>query len=124
MVARILSGIVGLFMLWTCLGWLMDPATAAAGLAMPLLEGMGGNTQIGDFTSFFFTAGLFACIGAYRAEYTWLYASISLLGSAAIFRSLAVVAHGSDPLTMAIIFEIIMTAILILSVYLMKKENA
>tara|TARA_B100000929_G_scaffold283074_1_gene263764 strand:+ start:616 stop:990 length:375 start_codon:yes stop_codon:yes gene_type:complete len=124
MVARILSGIVGLFMLWTCLGWLMDPATAAAGLAMPLLEGMGGNTQIGDFTSFFFTAGLFACIGAYRAEYAWLYASISLLGSAAIFRSLAVVAHGSDPLTMAIIFEIIMTAILILSVYLMKKETA
>lgn len=124
MVARILSGIVGLFMLWTCLGWLMDPATAAAGLAMPLLEGMGGNTQIGDFTSFFFTAGLFACIGAYRAEYAWLYASISLLGSAAIFRSLAVVDHGSDPLTMAIIFEIIMTAILILSVYLMKKENA
>ena len=124
MVARILSGIVGLFMLWTCLGWLMDPATAAAGLAMPLLEGMGGNTQIGDFTSFFFTAGLFACIGAYRAEYAWLYASISLLGSAAIFRSLAVVTHGSDPLTMAIIFEIIMTAILILSVYLMKKETA
>ena len=124
MVARILSGIVGLFMLWTCLGWLMDPATAAAALAMPLLEGMGGNTQIGDLTSFFFTAGLFACIGAYRAEYAWLYASISLLGSAAIFRSLAVVAHGSDPLTMAIIFEIIMTAILILSVYLMKKETA
>ena len=123
MVARILSGIVGLYMLWICLGWLMDPATAAAGLAMPLLEGMGGNTQIGDFTSFFFTAGLFACIGAYRAEYAWLYASISLLGSAAIFRSLAVVAHGSDPLTMAIIFEIIMTAILILSVYLMKKET-
>ena len=123
MVARILSGIVGLFMLWTCLGWLMDPETAAAALAMPLLEGMGGNTQIGDFTSFFFTAGLFACIGAYRAEYAWLYASISLLGSAAIFRSLAVVAHGSDPLTMAIIFEIIMTAILILSVYLMKKET-
>ena len=124
MVARILSGIVGLFMLWTCLGWLMDPATAAAGLAMPLLEGMGWNTQIGDFTSFFFTAGLFACIGAYRAEHTWLYASISLLGSAAVFRSLAVVTHGSEPLTQAIIAEIVMVAFLILSVYLMKKENA
>ena len=124
MVARILSGIVGLFMLWTCLGWLMDPATAAAGLAMPLLEGMGGNTQIGDFTSFFFTAGLFACIGAYRAEHAWLYASISLLGSAAVFRSLAVVTHGSEPLTMAIIFEIVMVAFLGISVYLMKRENA
>ena len=124
MVARILSGIGGLFMLWTCLGWLMDPATAAAALAMPLLEGMGGNTQIGDFTSFFFTAGLFACIGAYRAEHRWLYAYISLLGSAAVFRSLAVVTHGSEPLTQAIIAEIVMVAFLILSVYLMKKENA
>jgi hypothetical protein len=124
MLARILSGIVGLFMLWTCLGWLMDPEAAAIGLAMPLLEGMGGNTQIGDFTSFFFTAGLFACIGAYKAEYTWLYASISLLGSAAIFRSLAVVLHGSEPLTQAIIAEIVMVGFLILSVYLMKKETA
>ena len=124
MLARILSGIVGLFMLWTCLGWLMDPEAAAIGLAMPLLEGMGGNTQIGDFTSFFFTAGLFACIGAYKAEYTWLYASISLLGSAAVFRSLAVVLHGSEPLTQAIIAEIVMVGFLILSVYLMKKETA
>ena len=124
MLARILSGIVGLFMLWTCLGWLMDPEAAAIGLEMPLLEGMGGNTQIGDFTSFFFTAGLFACIGAYKAEYTWLYASISLLGSAAIFRSLAVVLHGSEPLTQAIIAEIVMVGFLILSVYLMKKETA
>ena len=124
MLARILSGFVGLFMLWTCLGWLMDPEAAAMGLAMPLLEGMGGNTQIGDFTSFFFTAGLFACIGAYKAEYTWLYASISLLGSAAIFRSLAVVLHGSEPLTQAIIAEIVMVGFLILSVYLMKKETA
>tara|TARA_B100001105_G_C22075631_1_gene308574 strand:+ start:40 stop:414 length:375 start_codon:yes stop_codon:yes gene_type:complete len=124
MIARILSGIVGLFMLYTCVGWLMDPAAAAAGLAMPLLEGLGGNTQIGDFTSFFFTAGVFACIGAYRSEHAWLYATISLLGSAAIFRSLAVVTHGSDPLTMAIGFEIVMSAILILCVYLMKKESA
>ena len=123
MIARILSGIVGLFMLWTCLGWLMDPASAAAGLAMPLIEGMGGNTQIGDFTSFFFTAGLFACIGAYRAEHVWLYAPISLIGSTAIFRSLAVVTHGSEPLTMAIGIEIVMSAVLILCVYLMKKES-
>ena len=124
MIARGLSGIVGLIMLYTCVGWIVDPASAAAGLAMPLLEGMGGNTQIGDLTSFFFTAGVFACIGAFRAEHVWLYASISLLGSAAVFRSLAIVAHGSVPLTQAIVFEIIMTAVLVLCVYLMKKESA
>jgi len=67
---------------------------------------------------------VFACIGAYRSEHAWLYASISLLGSAAVFRSLAVVAHGSVPLTQAIVFEIIMTAVLVLCVYLMKRESA
>ena len=123
MIARILSGIIGLFILWNCLGWIIDPGTAAAGLAMPLLEGMGGNTQIGDFTSFLFTAGLFACIGAYRAEHVWLYASISLIGSTAIFRSLAVVTHGSDPFIMAIGIEIVMSAVLILCVYLMRKDS-
>ncbi len=123
MLARILSGIVGLFMLWTCLGWLMDPEAAAIGLAMPLLEGMGGNTQIGDFTSFFFTAGLFACIGAYRAEHIWLYPTISLIGSAALFRSYAVVAHASEPLVSTIVFEIVISAILILCVFSMKKTQ-
>ena len=91
MIARILSGIIGLFMLYTCVGWIMDPATAAATLAMPVFEGMGGNTQIGDYPSFFFTAGVFACIGAYSSEHAWLYASSSLFGSAAVYRSLAIV---------------------------------
>ena len=107
MIARILSGIIGLFMLWICVGWVIDPESAAISLEMPLLEGMARNTQIGDFSAFFFTAGLFSCIAAYRAEYVWLYASISLLGSAAIFRSLSVVVHGADPLTSAIVGEII-----------------
>ena len=124
MIARILTGIIGLYMLFTCVLWLLDPTNAAAALQMTLLDGMGGNTQIGDFTSFFFTAGVFACIGAYRSEHAWLYASISLLGSAAVFRSLAVVAHDSVPFTEAIVAELVMTAVLVLCVYLMKKESA
>ena len=64
--ARLISGIIGAFMLLQALNWLFDPSSAAAGLSMSLLEGEGGNTQIGDFTSFFFTAGLMAVIGAYR----------------------------------------------------------
>ena len=123
MIARILSGLIGVLMLLNCLWWILDPSTAAEGLAMPLLEGLGSNSQIGDFTSFFFTAGLFACIGAYRAEHIWLYPTISLIGSAAFFRSYAVVAHGSDPLVSTIIIEIIMSAILILCVVLMKRAQ-
>ena len=123
MIARILAGLVGVLMLLNCLWWILDPSTAAEELAMPLLEGLGSNSQIGDFTSFFFTAGLFACIGAYRAEHIWLYPTISLIGSAAFFRSYAVVAHGSDPLVSTIMIEIIMSAILILCVVLMKRTQ-
>ena len=123
MIARILSGLIGALMLLNCLWWILDPATAAERLAMPLLVGLESNSQIGDFTSFFFTAGLFACIGAYRAEHVWLYPTISLIGSAALFRSYAVVAHGSEPLVSTIVFEIVMSAILILCVFLMKRAQ-
>jgi len=123
MIARILSGLIGVLMLLNCLWWILDPATAAERLAMPLLVGLESNSQIGDFTSFFFTAGLFACIGAYKAEHIWLYPTISLIGSAAFFRSYAVVAHGSEPLVSTIVFEIVMSAILILCVFLMKRAQ-
>jgi len=46
-----------------------------------------------------------------------------LIGSAAFFRSYAVVAHGSDPLVSTIIIEIIMSGILILCVALMKRAQ-
>ena len=127
--ARVISALIGAFMLYSALGWILDPASAAAGLAMTLVTGpgettLGMNTQIGDFTSFFFTAGIMACIGAYRNEHVWLYATISLLGSAALFRTYAGLVHGADFLTMAIYAEIIMSALLVLSVYLMKKADS
>ena len=104
--ARVISALIGAFMLYSALGWIIDPASAAAGLAMTLVEGpgettLGMNTQIGDFTSFFFTAGIMACIGAYRNEHVWLYGTISLLGSAAVFRTYAGLVHGADFLTAA-----------------------
>ena len=126
--ARVISGLIGVFMLYSALGWIIDPKSAAEGLAMTLVTGpgettLGMNTQIGDFTSFFFTAGLMACIGAYRNEHIWLYATISLLGSAAVFRTYAGLVHGADFLTVAIIFEIVMSLLLLLSVYKMKSDS-
>ena len=126
--ARAISGLIGVFMLYSALGWIIDPKSSAEGLAMTLVTGpgettLGMNTQIGDFTSFFFTAGLMACIGAYRNEHIWLYATISLLGSAAVFRTYAGLVHGADFLTVAIIFEIVMSLLLLLSVYKMKSDS-
>ena len=126
--ARVISALIGAFMLYSALGWILDPASAAAGLAMTLVTGpgettLGMNTQIGDFTSFFFTAGIMACIGAYRNEHVWLYSSISLLGSAAVFRTYAGLVHGADFLTTAIVFEVVMSLLLLLSVYKMKSNS-
>ena len=126
--ARVISGLIGVFMLYSALGWIIDPASAAAGLAMALVEGpgettLGMNTQIGDFTSFFFTAGIMACIGAYRNEHVWLYGTISLLGSAAVFRTYAGLVHGTDFLTTAIVFEVVMSLLLFLSVYKIKSDS-
>ena len=126
--ARVISGLIGAFMLYSALGWIIDPASAAAGLAMTLVTGpgettLGTNTQIGDFTSFFFTAGIMACIGAYRNEHIWLYGTISLLGSAAVFRTYAGLVHGADFLTTAIVFEVVMSLLLLLSVYKMKSDS-
>ena len=129
MVARMISGVIGLFMLSSTFRWILDPGTAAAGLAMTLVEGpgdttMGMNTQIGDFTAFFFTAGLMACIGAYRNQHVWLYTTLSLLGSAAIFRIYAGLVHGADFLLKAIAIEIVLSILLGLSIYLMKKSDS
>ena len=126
--ARVISALIGAFMLYSALGWILDPTSAAAGLAMTLVTGpgettLGMNTQIGDFTSFFFTAGIMACIGAYRNEHVWLYGTISLLGSAAVFRTYAGLVHGADFLTTAIVFEVVMSLLLVLSVYKMKSDS-
>jgi len=121
--ARGISAVIGVFMLFSAVNWLLDPEQAAAGLSMTLLEGEGGNTQIGDFTSFFFTAGLMAIIGAYRNEHIWLYTTVSLLGSAAVFRISAGLFHGTEFLTSAIIFEIISSILLLISANRIKSEN-
>ena len=120
--ARLISGIIGILMLLQAFNWLLDPSSAAAGLSMSLLQGEGGNTQIGDFTSFFFTAGLMAIIGAYRNEHVWLFTTISLLGSAAVFRISAGLFHGADFLTSAIAFEIVASILLLISANKIKSE--
>ncbi len=120
--ARGISAVIGVFMLFSAVNWLIDPEQAAAGLSMTLLEGEGGNTQIGDFTSFFFTAGLMAVIGAYRNEHVWLYTTISLLGSAAVLESLQVY-FMEQIFDFSNSFEIVSSVLLLISANKMKLEN-
>jgi hypothetical protein len=95
---RILSVIVGFFgafFLLMGLRWIIDPSSAAASLSMPLLDGEGLSSQIGDMGSFFITIGLMTLIGVIKQKRYWLFAPSMLLLVAALYRVLSTVLHGA-----------------------------
>ncbi len=72
-VGRILSLLPAVLFLSTAYGWITNPSEAAKGLGMPLLEGIGRSTQIGDFSAFFIGVGLFSLMGALTNKVTYVY---------------------------------------------------
>ncbi|MAE94745.1 MAG: hypothetical protein CL910_08810 [Deltaproteobacteria bacterium] len=110
---RVIVGILGAFFLLQGAGWLFAPASAAEGLGMPLLDGVGRSTQIGDMGAFFLGLGTFILLGAIRRERPWLLAGAILLGGAAVVRSLSTVFHGAPFATQFIAIEAIIAALLV-----------
>ena len=123
MLPRIISALVGVVITLQTFTWITNPSEAAQGLGMSLLEGVGRSTQIGDFTSFFFSVGIFCFLGAYLKQRLWLLAASIILGSAAVFRSLAWALHGADFATGFIVAEVVMTGLLIWSAWQFKKSE-
>ena len=108
MIARILAGIAGLMMGLSAINWLIDPGAAATSLGMPLLEGLGRSTQVGDFTAFFVCCAGFAFWAAWKSSASFAVAAAALLFGAAVFRTLAYLMHGADLATNFIIIEIVL----------------
>jgi hypothetical protein len=94
------------------LGWLVVPGRAASALGMPLLDGLGRSTQIGDFAAFFLVAGLSMFAGSRPGRAHWLRFPAALIGAAAITRTLAWLLHGADFAALFITIEVA-TAVLL-----------
>ena len=124
MAAKILAGLVALLMGINAVGWLVDPAGAAEGLGMPLLDGIGRSSQVGDFSAFFVGVTVFCILGILRNQAIWLLSAAIILGLAALLRSLAWLVHGADFALVFIVVEAVMTAMLLLAVYLMRGKDA
>ena len=122
-VVRITAALPGILLAVSGVGWLGDPATAAEGLGMPLLEGIGRSTQIGDFGSFFLSGAAMVLIGAWTAQPAWLLAPALLLGGAAGMRIFAFVAHGAPLAAMFIGVELVMSGILVTSAFLLTRAG-
>jgi hypothetical protein len=105
-VLRIVAGLVGILFFLNGLQWIISPANVAESLGMPLLEGVGLSTQIGDLGSFFITVGAMTLIGAISTTRHWFYAPSMLLLVAALYRTLSTLLYGAPFVMSAIVIEV------------------
>ncbi len=111
---RIVVTLLGLVFSIQGLGWLIDPASAANALGMPLLEGLARSTQVGDFAAFFLVGGLTTLLGSLPGRARALYFPAALIGAAAVTRTLAWALHEADFAALFILVELT-TAVLLLT---------
>lgn len=119
---RVVAGLLGTLFLINGLQWIIAPANIAAQLGMPLLEGVGLSTQIGDMGSFFITVGAMTLIGALSQTRYWFYAPSMLLLVAALFRTLSTAIYGAPFVLPAIFVEISVGLFLIFAGSRISKE--
>jgi hypothetical protein len=109
---RLVVRVLGAFFTLQGLLWLLAPARAAESLGMPLLDGLGRSTQIGDFAAFFLAAGIAMLAGSRPGRAEALAFPALLLGLAAGTRTLAWLLHGADFATTFIVVEVVTALVL------------
>ena len=87
---------LGVFFALQGVRWLYDPGRAAESLGMPLLDGVGRSTQIGDLATFFLTLGATAIVGSWPGRARLLYVPAAMLAVTAVLRTVAWTLHGAD----------------------------
>ena len=120
---RIVTTVVGVFFALQGLLWIVDPARAAAGLGMPLLDGLARSTQIGDLASFFLTGGVTILVGARPGRARLLLVPAGMLGAAAVVRALAWALHGAEFAAAFIAIEVVVAALLLFAVRRLDAER-
>lgn len=120
---RLLVALPAILFVVTGLRWVTAPTGVAADLGMPLLEGVGRSSQIGDFGALFFTMGLMILIALVTARRSWFYAPAMILACAALFRILAWLFHDAAlPIPMVVLEVVVSSLLLFASTRLSLKE--
>lgn len=112
MLPRILAGLVGFFFLAQGVNFLLSPAKAAEGLGMPLLDGIGRSTQVGDISGVFLTIAILCGIGIAQQSPHGPRAAGILLATIAVSRMLAWALAGAAFATIPIAVEAVTAGIL------------
>ena len=112
---RIATIVMGVAFTLQGLGWIVVPDRAAAGLGMPVLDGLARSTQFGDFAAFFVTLGGSILLGCLPGRARVLHFPAALLATAALGRTLAWLLHGADFAALFIAVETIGALVLLVA---------
>ena len=109
---RLIVTLLGAFFALQGLMFLFTPNDAVKALGMPLLDGIGRSTQLGDFAAFFLVAGIGILYGSRPGNARALLFPAALIGGAAVTRTLAWLLQGASFAGMFIAVEVITGVIL------------
>ncbi|MBT8149552.1 MAG: hypothetical protein HKO71_04195 [Pseudomonadales bacterium] len=122
-VIRLLVGLFAVVFVFIGIRWIVDPAGAAGELGMPLLEGVGRSTQLGDSTAFFLTVGICMLVALITEKRTWFYPPIMLLSITAVARILAWLLHDATLAVNFIVLELLVAGLLWLASRRLAGQN-
>ena len=112
-VLRVIVALPAILFLVIGLRWLVAPAGVAGEFGMPLLDGLGRSTQIGDLAAFFIGVGAMILLGLLTGHKTWFLAPAMLLALTAVFRVLAWALHDASFAAAQIAVEVVVAGLLV-----------
>lgn len=112
---RVISVLIGLLSFVTAMQFAFLPARAAGRLGMPVLEGVGASTQLGDIGAIFLAVAVLIGLAQRPGQAGLLLAPAILLGSAAVMRTLVFLAGHAPFATQFVVAEVVMAVLLFAS---------
>jgi hypothetical protein len=112
-VLRILVALPAVLFVVMGLRWITDPQSAAAGLGMTLLDGVGRSSQIGDVGALFLSMGSMMLLALVTARRSWFYPPALMLSLVALLRLLAWLLHDAALALDMIVVEVVSASILL-----------
>ena len=112
-ILKVIVAVPAILFLVIGLRWLLAPAGVAGEFGMPLLDGLGRSTQIGDLAAFFIGAGAMVLVGVLTRNRAWLLAPALLLSLTAVFRVLAWALHDASFAATQIAVEVVVAGLLV-----------
>ena len=112
-VLRVIVALPAIGFVVTGLRYIIDPTSAAEQFGMPLLDGVGRSSQIGNMAAFFLSLGLCILIALSTGRRIWFYPAAMLTGLTALFRVLAWLLHDAGLAVNLIAPELIVTGLLL-----------